>query len=40
MSGESITQESLERAVALSHKKYCSVAASLKSEIESEPVLE
>jgi putative redox protein len=40
VSGESITQESLERAVTLSHEKYCSVAASLNSEIESEAVLE
>ena len=40
VSGEGITQESLERAVTLSHEKYCSVAASLNSEIESEPVLE
>src|ERR671913_2301937 len=40
VSGEGITQESLERAVTLSHEKYCSVAASLNSEIESESILE
>jgi putative redox protein len=39
VSGEGITQESLERAVTLSHEKYCSVAASLNSEIESEAIL-
>ncbi len=39
VSGEGITQESLERAVRLSHEKYCSVAASLNSEIESEAIL-
>ncbi len=39
VSGEGITQESLERAVTLSHEKYCSVAASLNSEIESESIL-
>jgi putative redox protein len=39
MSGEGITQESLERAVTLSHKKYCSVGATLNSEIESEAIL-
>lgn len=40
VSGEGITQESLERAVNLSHEKYCSVAATLDSDIESEAVLE
>jgi putative redox protein len=40
VSGEGITQESLERAVTLSHEKYCSVVASLNSEIESESILE
>ncbi len=39
VSSEGITQESLERAVTLSHEKYCSVAASLNSEIESEAIL-
>ena len=39
VSGEGITQESLERAVTLSHEKYCSVAATLDSEIESESIL-
>src|SRR5918999_3135235 len=38
VSGEGITQESLERAVTLSHEKSCSVAASLYSEIEYEAV--
>lgn len=40
VSGEGITPESLERAVSLSHEKYCSVAATLNSEIEYEAVLE
>jgi putative redox protein len=40
VSGESITSESLEQAVSLSHKKYCSVAAPLYSEIEYEVVLD
>lgn len=40
VSGEGITQASLERAVSLSHEKYCSVASTLNSEIESEAVLE
>ena len=39
VSGEGIMQKSLERAVKLSHEKYCSVAASLNSEIESEAIL-
>jgi putative redox protein len=40
VSGEGITLESLQRAVSLSHEKYCSVAATLNSEIEYEAVLE
>jgi putative redox protein len=40
ISGEGITPESLERAVGLSHEKYCSVAATLNAEIEYEAVLE
>jgi putative redox protein len=40
VSGEGITEESLERAVSLSHEKYCSVANSLNSKIEAEAVLE
>jgi putative redox protein len=32
-SGEGITAEALDRAAHLSHEKYCSVAASLNSEI-------
>lgn len=40
VSGEGITPESLERAVSLSHEKYCSVAATLNAEIEYEVVLE
>ena len=32
-SGEGLTPEALERAAHLSHEKYCSVAASLNSEI-------
>jgi putative redox protein len=40
VSGEGITPESLRRAVSLSHEKYCSVAATLNSEIEYEAVLE
>ncbi len=38
--GEGITPQSLGRAVNLSHEKYCSVAATLNSEIEYEAVLE
>lgn len=37
--GEGITAESLERAAHLSHEKYCSVAASLNSEIAVETAL-
>jgi putative redox protein len=40
VSGEGITPESLERAVSLSHEKYCSVVATLNAEIEYEVVLE
>ena len=40
VSGEGITPENLERAVSLSHEKYCSVVASLNAEIEYEVVLE
>jgi putative redox protein len=40
VSGEGTTRESLERAVSLSHERYCSVAATLNSEIEAEAVLE
>ncbi len=40
VSGEGITQASLERAVNLSHEKYCSVSATLNSEIRAEAVLE
>jgi putative redox protein len=39
VSGEGITREGMERAVSLSHEKYCSVVASLNSEIESEALL-
>lgn len=39
-SGEGVSAESLERAAQLSHKKYCSVAASLNSEIVVQTVLE
>ena len=40
VSGKGITPESLERAVSLSHEKYCSVVATLNAEIEYEVVLE
>lgn len=40
VSGEGITQKSLERAVELSQDKYCSVAASLNADIGYEAVLE
>ena len=40
VSGEGITQRSLDRAVSLSHEKYCSVAATLNAEIESRAVLQ
>lgn len=39
VSGEGITQASLERAVNLSHEKYCPVAGTLNAQIESEAVL-
>jgi len=38
--GEGITQGGLDRAVSLSHEKYCSVAATFNAEIEYEAVLE
>ncbi len=40
VSGEGITQASLDRAVNLSHEKYCSVSATLNAEIESKAVLQ
>jgi putative redox protein len=33
-SGEGITKENLEKAAHLSHEKYCSVASSLREDIE------
>jgi putative redox protein len=39
VSGEGIMQESLERVVTLSHEKYCSVAAPLNSEVDSDAIL-
>ncbi|MFC4425422.1 OsmC family protein [Deinococcus navajonensis] len=39
-SGEGVTAEALEKAAHLSHEKYCSVAASLNSEIVLETLLE
>ncbi|MFC4639290.1 OsmC family protein [Deinococcus hohokamensis] len=39
-SGEGVTAEALEKAAHLSHEKYCSVAASLNSEIRLETQLE
>ena len=39
VSGEGITQQSLEKTVNLSHDKYCSVVASLNAEIEAKAVL-
>lgn len=38
--GEGVTRENLEKAARLSHDKYCSVAASLNSEIQVEVLLE
>jgi putative redox protein len=38
--GEGITRASLERAIELSHEKYCSVSATLNAEIEHQAVLE
>ena len=38
--GEGVTQENLEKAARLSHDKYCSVAASLNSEIHVEVLVE
>lgn len=40
VSGDGITQKSLQRAVELSHDKYCSVAASLNADIDYETVLQ
>ncbi|RIH91790.1 OsmC family protein [Meiothermus granaticius] len=39
-SGPNVTQEALDRAVQLSHDKYCSVSASLNVPIESKAVVE
>ncbi|EYB66720.1 OsmC-like protein [Deinococcus phoenicis] len=39
-SGEGLTPEALEKAAHLSHEKYCSVAASLNSEIRLETRVE
>ncbi|MFC4455772.1 OsmC family protein [Deinococcus sonorensis] len=39
-SGKGVTEEQLSKAAHLSHEKYCSVAASLNSEIVVETVLE
>lgn len=39
-SGEGVTQEALDKAAHLSHEKYCSVAASLNSEIVVEAKVE
>ncbi|MCS7057631.1 MAG: OsmC family protein [Meiothermus sp.] len=39
-SGPNVTREALERAVELSHTKYCSVSASLNAQIETRVVLE
>lgn len=39
-SGEGLTPEALDRAAHLSHEKYCSVAASLNSEIRLETRVE
>ncbi|RIH86630.1 OsmC-like protein [Meiothermus luteus] len=39
-SGPGVTREALERAVELSHTKYCSVSASLNAQIETQVVLE
>lgn len=38
--GEGIEQKQLDRAVSLSHEKYCSVHATLNASIEFEAVLE
>ncbi|MGH3090085.1 MAG: hypothetical protein ACRDSJ_22625 [Rubrobacteraceae bacterium] len=37
--GEGIEKKQLDRAVSLSHEKYCSVHATLNAEIEFEAVL-
>ncbi len=39
-SGPQVTQAAFERAVFLSHEKYCSVAASLNSAIETRVIVE
>ncbi len=39
-SGPNVTQEALERAVELSHTKYCSVSATLNAHIETRVVVE
>ena len=39
-SGPNVTQEALERAVELSHTKYCSVSATLNAEIETRVIVE
>lgn len=39
-SGPGVTQEALERAVQLSHEKYCSVSASLNVPVESKAIVE
>ncbi|ABF45564.1 MULTISPECIES: OsmC family protein [Deinococcus] len=39
-SGEGLTEEALSKAAHLSHEKYCSVAASLNSEIRLETRVE
>ncbi len=39
VSGEGIDEKQLERAVSLSHEKYCSVHATLNADIEYEALL-
>lgn len=39
-SGEGVTEEALSKAAHLSHEKYCSVAASLNSDITVETRVE
>jgi putative redox protein len=39
-SGPNVTREAFERAVQLSHDKYCSVSANLNAEIETRVILE
>ena len=38
--GPNVTQEALERAVELSHTKYCSVSATLNASVETRVVVE